>query len=231
MSDEGIEEIVIAAARGESLPAEIQARVEAALRESADCRALYRSQLALSADLRTLRKVLQRAAAEDRETREDVLVNAFGSRAPRSSERRRRSRVPLLAAAAVAGVAAVAAAWITLAPPGAGARRAAAAGTHASAPALRRAAATAGRLQAARESSAAVFRPLMYAPRPSAWESYSVVRVRIPLSSLAPSAAGNMHGTVDADVLVGEDGLARAIRFDDAQGFPAAATADSGGTQ
>jgi hypothetical protein len=44
------------------------------------------------------------------------------------------------------------------------------------------------------------------------------VRVRIPLSALALVPGSMQDGTVEADLLVGEDGLARGIRF-----MPAAA--------
>jgi hypothetical protein len=57
------------------------------------------------------------------------------------------------------------------------------------------------------------FQPLQNSPRFSPSESYSVVRVRIPLSSLAIVPGTEDGGTIEADLLVGEDGLARAIRF------------------
>jgi hypothetical protein len=43
--------------------------------------------------------------------------------------------------------------------------------------------------------------------------SYSVVRVRIPLASLALVPLSGQGGTIEAELLVGEDGLARGIRF------------------
>ena len=43
--------------------------------------------------------------------------------------------------------------------------------------------------------------------------AYSVVRVRIPLSSLALLPDATADGMIEADLLVGEDGLARGIRF------------------
>lgn len=59
----------------------------------------------------------------------------------------------------------------------------------------------------------AAFQPLWYSPQVVPGAAYSVVRVRIPLSSLAllPEAAAD--GMIEADLLVGEDGLARGIRF------------------
>jgi 2-polyprenyl-6-methoxyphenol hydroxylase-like FAD-dependent oxidoreductase len=51
----------------------------------------------------------------------------------------------------------------------------------------------------------------MYAPGLSPSGSYSVVRVRIPLSALAQGS--RLEGTIEADLLVGEDGLASGIRF------------------
>lgn len=222
MSNKGIEEIIIAAACREPIGPEAQARLEAALRESAHLRELHKAQNALSAELRALGEVLQGVAADGREAREVALLSALRTRVLARPQRLHRGRVPLLAMAAVVAVTALAVAWIAIGWPGVLGQRAAALGGRPPALAQHHSLASGPRAGAARESSAAVFQPLMYAPRPSAWESYSVVRVRIPLSSLAPIAAAGLRGTVDADVLVGEDGLARAIRFDDAQGFPAA---------
>ena len=59
----------------------------------------------------------------------------------------------------------------------------------------------------------AAFQPLLYSPGISPAQSYNVVRVRIPLTSLVGYDAP-LDGTIEADVLVGEDGLARGIRFD-----------------
>jgi hypothetical protein len=59
------------------------------------------------------------------------------------------------------------------------------------------------------------FQPLSSSPGlPSS--SYSVVRVRIPVSAFAVVPGTAEGGTIEADLLVGEDGLARAIRFNEA---------------
>lgn len=58
------------------------------------------------------------------------------------------------------------------------------------------------------------FHPLLSGPPYSASASYSIVRVRIPLSALAPGTPAGR--TVEADLLVGEDGLASGIRFNPA---------------
>jgi hypothetical protein len=60
------------------------------------------------------------------------------------------------------------------------------------------------------------FQPLQSSPGLSASASYSVVRVRIPLSAFAAVPGTVQGGTIEADLLVGEDGLARAIRFNEA---------------
>jgi hypothetical protein len=57
------------------------------------------------------------------------------------------------------------------------------------------------------------FQPLPNSPGFSPTASYSVVRVRIPLASLAVVPGSEQGGTIDADLLVGEDGLAHGIRF------------------
>jgi hypothetical protein len=59
----------------------------------------------------------------------------------------------------------------------------------------------------------APFQPLLNAPAFSPDASYTVVRVRIPLASFALVPGSEQDGTVEADLLVGEDGLARGIRF------------------
>jgi len=59
------------------------------------------------------------------------------------------------------------------------------------------------------------FQPLLYSPGISPAQSYNVVRVRIPLTSLVGYDAP-LDGTIEADVLVGDDGLATGIRFDTA---------------
>jgi hypothetical protein len=70
---------------------------------------------------------------------------------------------------------------------------------------------------AAPEASAATaFQPLMYSPGFSPSAAYSVVRVRIPLSSFAVVQGPTVDGTIEADLLVGEDGIARGIRFNKA---------------
>jgi hypothetical protein len=60
------------------------------------------------------------------------------------------------------------------------------------------------------------FQPLLNSPGLSSASAYSVVRVRIPLSAFALVPGTEQEGTIEADLLVGEDGLARAIRFNEA---------------
>lgn len=59
------------------------------------------------------------------------------------------------------------------------------------------------------------FQPLLSSAGLSS-PSYSVVRVRIPLSAFAVVPGTERDGSIEADLLVGEDGLARAIRFNEA---------------
>jgi hypothetical protein len=66
------------------------------------------------------------------------------------------------------------------------------------------------------------FQPLLNSPALSS-SSYSVVRVRIPLSALALVPGTEQDGTIEADLLVGDDGLARAIRFNEADAVRVAA--------
>jgi hypothetical protein len=67
------------------------------------------------------------------------------------------------------------------------------------------------------------FQPLLHAPAFSPDGSYTVVRVRIPLASFALVPGTEQDGTVEAELLVGEDGLARGIRFTPADALLASA--------
>jgi hypothetical protein len=67
------------------------------------------------------------------------------------------------------------------------------------------------------------FQPLQSAPRLLPAASYSVVRVRIPVSAFAMVPGSEDGGTIEADLLVGEDGLARGIRFIEADAWLASA--------
>jgi hypothetical protein len=75
-------------------------------------------------------------------------------------------------------------------------------------------------------SVGAAFQPLLYSPAFSPSAAYSVVRVRIPLSSFAVVQGTALDGTIEADLLVGEDGLARGIRFDSADTLLVSAAAE-----
>jgi hypothetical protein len=67
------------------------------------------------------------------------------------------------------------------------------------------------------------FQPLQSVPRLSPAASYSLVRVRIPVSAFAMVPGSEQGGTIEADLLVGEDGLARGIRFIEADAWLASA--------
>jgi hypothetical protein len=69
---------------------------------------------------------------------------------------------------------------------------------------------------AAEPLAVAAFQPLLTSRSLSPSSAYSVVRVRIPLSAFAVVPGTEQDGSIEADLLVGEDGLARAIRFNDA---------------
>lgn len=69
----------------------------------------------------------------------------------------------------------------------------------------------------ASEPSVAAFTPLVYGDPLAGVDAVHVVRVEVTRSALAgyglPVSAGAEASRVSADVLVGQDGLARAIRF------------------
>jgi anti-sigma factor RsiW len=73
------------------------------------------------------------------------------------------------------------------------------------------------------QPAVAAFQPLLNSPGFSPAVSYSVVRVRIPLASFALLPGTEQGGTIEADLLVGEDGLARGIRFHEGDAMLASA--------
>lgn len=74
----------------------------------------------------------------------------------------------------------------------------------------------AAEVPAAAPAPISAFQPLPNSPSLSPSSSYNVVRVRIPLSAFAVVPGTQQGGSIEADLLVGEDGLARAIRFNEA---------------
>jgi hypothetical protein len=159
---------------------------------------------ALTNDLAALRVALRdvRAPADGEVTLRAALW-VRRQAAPRAPRGRRLARAVWLAAAAALGAVAVAALL-----PRAASRDPGAHGT---------AAEDFGPPPASRGQLApSAFQPLAFTPGLSASQSYSVVRVRIPLAALAPDHASPSDATIEADLLVGDDGLARGIRFDTA---------------
>jgi hypothetical protein len=151
-------------------------------------------------------------ARHARRTPAPLAAEAASSPRPRGRvvpavARRPRAVVAVAAAMAMAAVAALLA--LRVAPPLAERGVGPQAGSSAAAPPAE--AARGSDTATALGSSAAAFQPLLYAPGFSPTGSYSVVRVRIPLSALAQGP--RLEGTIEADLLVGEDGLASGIRF------------------
>jgi hypothetical protein len=66
-------------------------------------------------------------------------------------------------------------------------------------------------------ASASRFEPFVYegAGIPLS-ESYVVVRVRAPVSLLGLDTSASIEGMIEADMLIGEDGLVAGVRFDEA---------------
>jgi hypothetical protein len=156
----------------------------------------------LQADLAQLRAALRKVEAPAPD--EAALLERF-----RKTQRARDSarkhvggarRLPLAAAAAIA-VAVGGAVWTAVALRGERAGPAAP---------------VAGESAEAAPSAVGAFQPLLNAPGLSPSSSYSVVRVRIPLSAFAVVPGTLQDASIEADLLVGEDGLARAIRFNEA---------------
>jgi hypothetical protein len=152
----------------------------------------------LDAELRELGTALRRAPVPPAD--EGALLRAFRARQAAEPIARREARwrrAPLLASAAALVVSVATGALVLLTQTGRDVQTSAAR----SAP-------------AAAAAAPSAFQPLMYSPGFSPTGSYSVVRVRIPLASLALGSATELDGVIEADLLVGEDGLASGIRFD-----------------
>jgi hypothetical protein len=194
-----------------------------------------RDEESLSADLGALRSALLEVRAPDDEAllRRAALAPAAAraitqqpsaarptvvaaARARRGPSRR---AVALAAAAAVSGIAVLVAVrdeWVLRTERAERAEQAERAVQVADSSRATALAPAAARTPVLRSSS---FRPIAFSRGLSASESYSVVRVRIELASSSPGTNAP-SASIEADLLVGEDGLAHAIRFDSADTLP-----------
>lgn len=194
-----------------------------------------RDEESLSADLGALRSALLEVRAPDDEAalrsaaraRAGARTASQGPSAARPAILGRarvahpRRALALAAAAAVAGIAvlvAVRAEWLLRAERAERANRAEHAERVAVPPRASDALAAAPALAGALDARPA-FRPIAFSRGLSPSESYSVVRVRLELAS-SPLGAAAPNASIEADLLVGEDGLAHAIRFDSADTLP-----------
>jgi hypothetical protein len=154
--------------------------------------------------VRNMTEALRALAAEDVSLAPSSAVEARLRREVRSIARARRRRIAVVAFAAAAVLA------IALAVPWKRSDENTSAGRQPSPPAPR-----GGEV-------ATAFFPLTYSSLPIS--NAQLVRLRVPRSALASfglapidvpasAAGGTASATVSADVLVGEDGVARAIRF------------------
>jgi anti-sigma factor RsiW len=203
MNKTSIEELIVTAARGEPIAVEENDRLRAALADADHVRAAHREQKALTVKLGALRDALHDAQAPPGD--EEPLRTAFRAR------HLRRGRPPRLrhgrGLAAALGLAALAAVVVGVerytrfgVPPMASQENAAGGGAVA----------------------VSAFQPLLYASTYSPQRAYSVIRVRVPIAVLAIHTGTELDGTVEADILVGEDGLPVGIRFDEYAGALAA---------
>ena len=196
-----------------------------------------RDEESLSAGLGALRSALLEVRAPDEETAllsaaahgpSEARPTIVGRRA-RVARPRRALAFALAAAAAVAGVAvlvALRADWTQRAERVQRAEQVEQA-AHVAASSKAGDAVTAAPAAARAPDVRPAFRPIAFSRGLSASESYSVVRVRIELVSSAPGARAP-NASIEADLLVGEDGLAHAIRFDSADTLPVYAAVSSG---
>jgi hypothetical protein len=59
------------------------------------------------------------------------------------------------------------------------------------------------------------FQPVAYYVGAPASQSYLILRAHVPVAAFAIDTGGYVDGTVEADLLIGDDGLVAGIRFDD----------------
>jgi hypothetical protein len=181
-----------------------------------------RDQVSLSGELGALRSALCELRAPDDES---TLLSAARARAAARVVTRGPARTILAAARARVvraarplALAAAAAAVVVLVPRAERAQRVAQS-ERAVASSRATYTATATTPMTGAPAVRPAFRPISFSRRLSTAESYSVVRVRLELATIAPGAA-SPGAAIEADLLVGEDGLARAIRFDSADTLP-----------
>jgi hypothetical protein len=172
----------------------------------------------LAADLSALRGALRDVRASDADERNLMAAlrarrvaaeaaSAAAERAaavPARAARRWRAPFALAAGAALAAVTAV----LTLRVEQGGGPTLPASSVAPDAPASSRPNAA-----VAAQDFTGAFQPLAFSSGLSVSQSYSVVRVRIPLTALTPGYSAPLDATIEADLLVGEDGLASGIRF------------------
>ena len=202
MTRKPIEELVIGAARGEPMDVEELERLRAERSASPAVDADFRAQEDLTRRLATLRETMrvpQEALLDD-----ERLLESFRAAHARRTTSRRQLRLGIGAA----GIAAAAAAIAIVA-----ALRPFDTGKPAGTPAT----AASGSLPAGDSEdgpgSAAVFHALPFSPGVSPGASYSVVRVHIPVASFPVVYAAEPDASVEADILLGPDGIPAAIRF------------------
>lgn len=202
MTRRPIEELVIGAARGEPMDVEERERLRAERSASAAVASEMRAQEDLTRQLKALRDAMR--IPEDALVEDERLLEALRAVRARRARSRRRLRLGVGAAGLAASAAAVAVIAMLLQieedipvrPPA----------TEASALPLDEDAAPS-------LAGSAVFHPLPFSPGVSPGASYSVVRVRIPVSSLPVMYAAEPLSSVEADILLGPDGIPAAIRF------------------
>lgn len=213
MTRRPIEELVIGYARGEPMDVEELERLRAECSASAAVASELRAQEELTRRLAELRKAMRipEDAFDD-----DRLLDSFRAAHARRATRRRRWRLGVGAAGIAASIALALVATLDRNEDA----TVRAASTQAPAPPVDASAAPA-------TPAWAVFHPLPFSPGVSTGTSYSVVRVRIPASSFPAAYTAEPYASVEADLLLGPDGIPAAIRFVDSDEVFVTAAANS----
>jgi predicted nucleic acid-binding protein len=218
MTRRPMEELVVGAARGEPMDVEELERLRAECAGSAAVASELRAQQELTRRLAALRDAMR--VPDNAPFDDGALLESFRAAHARRAQARRRFRLGIGAAGVAAAAAAAAIAVVA-------ALRPTLDGSSVPTPVTASSALPADGAAARGLPAAAVFHPLPFSTGVSPGASYSVLRVRIPVSSFPAAYIAEPYSSIEAELLLGPDGIPAAIRFVDPEEVFVTAAADS----